>query len=331
MAQQVRTVNPVKSPWKLTVTRSWGQGISMKSRDEILYFTRDTRYKSFERWEVKPRDVSNISRLTIERTDKYSLQPQDSWECVLKITGIQEQHMGSVCGLTPSVSYNPKPFCGHITKNNVVKVYVYGRMRGLSGSKLYQSAADQFNIFMAELRGIWRDHMVDELVMEKILKQKQFKGNQELSANDMFIIMKVLFKRCKSNKVWNDFERAYKESFGEIENKMESNQTSGFGNGNNIGMTAGAEANSNILNSQSINTRNVDPVQSNRFGTNNNMFAQTTPFGGQSGHTTRSGFVFKQESGGGRSTGGNLIGGNQSNNVFRGFGNQKNTGPSQWK
>ena len=59
--------------------------------------------------------------------------------------------------------------------------------------------------------------MTEELVVEKIIKQRTFREDEELSAQQMFTVMKGLHKRCKSKRVWADFEMAFKQSFGAME------------------------------------------------------------------------------------------------------------------
>eukprot|EP01083_Nonionella_stella_P269997 913865_1 len=93
-------------PWKLTVTTTNNKIES--------YFTRDERYKSYIRWQTqlqKLTDVSNISNLKVEKSNKLSLAPNDSFTVILKIRGIAEKQMGTISCVTPVVHYNPTPWC----------------------------------------------------------------------------------------------------------------------------------------------------------------------------------------------------------------------------
>eukprot|EP01083_Nonionella_stella_P013735 38638_1 len=227
----------MNNPWKLTVTTTWPGNNRQNSTES--YFKKDTRYKSYTRWEAKLNNVSTITNLKVEKADKLSLSPNDSFTVVLKIRGISEKTMGVVDCITPVVSYNPKPWLGNIKKNDIyVKVYVYEKPNGISSSNAYQAAADNYNIFMSELREIWRKQLIDVLINEKIIKENKVNEDQELSMPQMYDLCKKLHKRCKSNMVWNDMETAFNQSFGPLQSNANSNVTTNTFNTNQLNQYA---------------------------------------------------------------------------------------------
>lgn len=137
---------------------------------------------------------------------------------VLKIQGVQEKSMGVIDALTPIINYNPKQWLSSITRSSIyVRIYIYERPSGTSGSRAYRSAGDNYNIFMSELREIWRKEMVDILIKEEIIKKKKLNEYQTLDMNSFYSVIKNLHKRCKSNRVWSDLEKAFSQSFGPMD------------------------------------------------------------------------------------------------------------------
>merc|ERR1712228_217546 len=157
----------------------------------------------------------------VERSDNYSLKPNDSYRVTLKIKCLDEVEMGSISCVTPRIDYNPKGYLGNITDKKIYcKIWIYdsidGRRRGVSGCNAFQSAADQYNIFMSELTEIWREEMIDSLIKDQIIQKKTVNKDEPLSMDQMYESCKSLHRRCKDKKktVWNDMQSAFDKAFG---------------------------------------------------------------------------------------------------------------------
>lgn len=213
-----------KSPWKLTTTRRWSP--SQPSNNEQSFFIRDQRYKSCIRWEHKLVNCSTIQQIKVEKSDKLSLKTSDSFTVVLKIQGIAEKNMGTIDVTSPIITYNTKQWLSNITRSSVyVRVYVYQRASGLSSTTAYQAAGDNYNIFMSELREIWRKQLIDILIKDKILKENKINQYENLTMPQFYDLCKKLHKKCKNHNTWNDFQQAFETSFGAINDNQNKNNT----------------------------------------------------------------------------------------------------------
>ncbi len=237
-----------KGPWKLTISRSTKSWQQSKSSDntETSYFALDKRYKSYVRWEHKLTNGSSIENLVVERSNKYDIKTGDSFTVVLKIQGVAEKTMGTIDCTTPVIQYNPKQWLSNITRSSTyVRVYLYERASGLSASNVYQAAADNYNIFMSELREIWRKELVDILIKEEIIEKKALNEYSSLEMEPFYQICKRLFRKCKSNQVWGDFQDAFDSSFGPINDNHNNNNNNNHNMNRNVNMNMNMNMNMN--------------------------------------------------------------------------------------
>merc|ERR1719242_247708 len=207
------------SPWKVVVTRK-GYGGRQQSQ---THFMGHADLKRCTRWVHILSTPSQITNIRVVRSDKYSLKPSDSYRVTLKIKCVTELEMGSISCATPMIDYNPKAYLQQITDKKVYcKVWIYDSLpaekRGISATNAYQSAADQYNVFMSELSEIWREQMVETFIKEQIIETKTCNKDEECQMDEFYKPIRYgLHRRCKNTKtnpVWDDMQSAFEKAFG---------------------------------------------------------------------------------------------------------------------
>ena len=205
------------SPWRVTITRRVYSG----RQQSQTHFMGNADLKRCSRWQHLLAVPSQITNIRVQRINKYSLEPNDSYRVTLKIKCVNEVEMGSINCANPIIDYNPQPYLQNIFDKKVYcKVWIYDTLpaeqRGVSASIAYQSAADQYNVFMSELSEIWKEQMIGTLIKDQIIGQKTVNKDEELSMNEMYKTCKALHKRCKdtsTNPIWRDMKSAFDKAF----------------------------------------------------------------------------------------------------------------------
>eukprot|EP01084_Bolivina_argentea_P299444 516159_1 len=190
--------------WKLIISYT-ENGYSVQNNES--YFILDSKYNLSKRWQSTPLPNTPINNIKILPIDKLTINTTDSFSVVLNAAGT-ETFIGSLDVLSTEININnPQQYLS--LKSNLI--YIYEKPSGISSSIAYQSAANQYNIFINELKNMWK-HQLTNMLFENI-ENNTINANNELDMDNMYALLKKLHKRCKSDHSLNDIQTAFNESF----------------------------------------------------------------------------------------------------------------------